>query len=101
MIKGTPKPLKKRRQNPWYKNQVSSLDGKHSRLADKVHALKAYANSTELSLRETQQELAFAIDAVRELTTRLKTIESHIWGGNPHIDQSQRLISSDIIKSEK
>ncbi len=65
--KKSPKTTRKSRQNPWYKNQVSSLDGRHTRLSDKVRALKAFANSTEVSLQETQQELAFAREAIRKL----------------------------------
>ncbi len=76
MTKKSPKTTTKGRQNPWYKNQVSSLDGRHSRLAEKVRALKAFANSTEVALRETQQELIFAIDAIRELVVRVKHLET-------------------------
>ncbi len=90
MIKIPPKTANKRRQNPWYKNQVSSLNGRHSRLADRVRALKAYANSTENSLRETQQELAFAMEQIREmeqdliiLVQTLKRAGLKIDGWNP------------------
>ncbi len=70
----SPKTANKRRQNPWYKNQVSSLDGRHTRLSDKVRALKAFANDTEVALQETQQELAFALEAIEELKSAMVKI---------------------------
>ncbi len=73
----------KRRQNPWYKNQVSSLNGRHSRLADKVRALKAYANSTEESLRQTQQELAFAMRELESLKRLVKQLSPENEGWIP------------------
>ncbi len=83
MTKVPPKTANKRRQNPWYKNQVSSLDGRHTRLSDKVRALKAFANDTEVALQETQQELAFAMEAIRELAKRVIALEPETAGGNP------------------
>ncbi len=75
MTKESPKTTSKRRQNPWYKSQVGSLNGRHARLADKVRALKSFANSTEQALQESQQELAFALEAIRELAVRIKNLE--------------------------
>ncbi len=75
MIKTNPKTPGKRRQNPWYKNQVGSLDRRHSILSDKVRALKAFANHTEVALQETQAELTFALEAIRELASRIKYLE--------------------------
>ncbi len=84
MTKKSPKTTKKSRQNPWYKNQVSSLDGRHTRLAEKVRALKQLCNSTEESLQETQQELAFAMEALSELAVRTKNLETITLGtGRP------------------
>ncbi len=76
MTEQSPKTTNKRRQNPWYKHQVSSLSGRHTRLADKVRALKSFANSTEQALLETQQELAFAMETIRELMVRVKHLET-------------------------
>ncbi len=75
MTSKSPKATRKSRQNPWYKNQVSSLDGRHVRLSDKVRALKAFANSTEESLKETQQELAFAMEAIRGLIVEVQLLQ--------------------------
>ncbi len=75
MTKYSPKVPKKSRQNPWYKNQVDSLNGRHTRLAEKVKAVKAFANSTEVALQETQQELAFVLEALREAMLRIKQLE--------------------------
>ncbi len=84
MTDKSPKTTRKSRQNPWYKNQVGSLNGRHARLADKVRALKAYANGTEIALRETQQELAFAMDVVRELTVEVRSLQVIVIGaGKP------------------
>ncbi len=83
MTSKSPITTNKRRQNPWYKNQVGSLNGRHSRLADKVRALKAYANSTEVALQETQQELAFVLKTVLIQGQLLKELRALIEGWNP------------------
>lgn len=99
----TPKATNKRRQNPWYKAQVGSLNGRHARLADKVRALKAYANSTEVALRDTQQELAFTMGAIREIADRLKTIEAKIddWISSrmPLTPKGDNLVESSVDDS--
>ncbi len=80
----SPKTTRKSRQNPWYKNQVSSLDRRHTMLSDKVRALKAFANSTEVALQESQAELAFALEAIRELAVRVQNLETITLGvGKP------------------
>ncbi len=76
MTETAPKTTSKRRQNPWYKHQVGSLNRRHAILADKTRALKAYANSTEVALQETRQELIFAMEAIRELVVRVKHLET-------------------------
>ncbi len=83
MTSKSPITTNKRRQNPWYKNQVGSLNGRHSRLTDKVRALKAYANSTEVALQETQQELAFVLKTVLIQGQLLKELRALIEGWNP------------------
>ncbi len=88
MTKQSPKTTNKRRQNPWYKNQVSSLDGRHTRLADKVRALKAFANSTEVALQETQQELAFVLKTVLIQGQLLIELRELIEGRNPSTSSS-------------
>ncbi len=80
----TPKSNNKSRQNPWYKNQVNSLNGRHARLSVKVRVLKDFANSTEVALQETQQELAFALEAIGELVRKVQNLETITLGtGRP------------------
>ncbi len=96
MTSKSPKTTEKRRQNPWYKNQVGSLDRRHSILADKVRALKAFANSTEVALHETQAELTFALEAMRELIVRVKHLETITLGvGIPLDGDKQSSIDND------
>lgn len=71
----SPKTGNKSRQNPWYKNQVNSLNGRHAMLATKVRALKSFANETADALLETQQELAFALEAIRVLTVEIRSLQ--------------------------
>ncbi len=50
----------------------------------KVRVLKDFANSTEVALQETQQELAFALEAIGELVRKVQNLETITLGtGRP------------------